>query len=66
LHRLIYFSAIAGVIHYLWLVKADIHKPLEYGAILAVLLAYRVVIWQRQSSGTRPAITTLPRKIAVE
>src|SRR5438876_2192179 len=38
LHRLIYFSAIAGVIHYLWLVKADIRKPLEYGAVLAVLL----------------------------
>src|SRR4029077_7256012 len=34
LHRLIYFSAIAGVIHYWWLVKADIHLPLEYGAVL--------------------------------
>lgn len=45
LHRLIYISAIAGVIHYLWLVKADIRKPLEYGAILAVLLSYRVVVW---------------------
>ena len=28
LHRLIYVSAIAGVIHYLWLVKADKSKPL--------------------------------------
>ncbi|HXM64565.1 MAG TPA: protein-methionine-sulfoxide reductase heme-binding subunit MsrQ [Terriglobales bacterium] len=45
LHRLIYFSAIAGVIHYWWLVKADIHKPLEYGAILAVLLGYRIAGW---------------------
>jgi methionine sulfoxide reductase heme-binding subunit len=45
LHRLIYFSAIAGVIHYLWLVKADIHKPLEYAAILAVLLGYRIAVW---------------------
>ena len=42
LHRLIYFSAIAGVIHYIWLVKKDVRKPLEYGAILAVLLAYRI------------------------
>src|SRR5205823_12745300 len=33
LHRLVYVSAICGVIHYLWLVKADIRKPLEYGAI---------------------------------
>jgi len=45
LHRLIYFAAIAGIIHYLWLVKADIRKPLEYGAVLAVLLGYRVVTW---------------------
>ena len=45
LHRLIYVSAIAGVIHYLWLVKADRTKPLEYGFILFVLLAYRVVVW---------------------
>jgi len=45
LHRLIYFSAIAGVIHYWWLVKADIHLPLEYALILAVLLGYRIAVW---------------------
>ena len=45
LHRLIYISAIFGVIHYLWLVKADIREPLKYGAALALLLGYRVVIW---------------------
>lgn len=47
LHRLIYVSAILGVVHYLWLVKADIRKPLEYGAVLAVLLVYRIVVWFR-------------------
>jgi methionine sulfoxide reductase heme-binding subunit len=65
LHRLIYFSAIAGVIHYLWLVKVDIHKPLEYGALLALLLAYRVMMWQRQIS-LKSAVSSLPRKIAIE
>jgi sulfoxide reductase heme-binding subunit YedZ len=45
LHRLIYISAICGVIHYLWLVKKDIRRPLEYGAILAGLLSYRLVVW---------------------
>ena len=45
LHRLIYFSAIAGVIHYIWLVKSDLSKPLQYGGILAVLLLYRLVVW---------------------
>jgi sulfoxide reductase heme-binding subunit YedZ len=61
LHRLIYVSAIAGVIHYLWLVKKDIRKPLVYGAILAVLLGYRIVVWivpvikkRRRSPATRP------------
>ena len=32
LHRLIYLTAIAGVIHYYWLVKSDVHLPLEYAA----------------------------------
>lgn len=45
LHRLIYFSAAAGVIHFIWLVKADLRRPLTYGTILAALLAYRVVVW---------------------
>jgi len=43
LHRLIYFSALAGVVHYWWLVKSDIRQPLLYGAILAVLLALRFI-----------------------
>ncbi len=43
LHRLIYASATVGVIHDIWLVKADLKKPLEYAAVLGVLLAYRVI-----------------------
>jgi sulfoxide reductase heme-binding subunit YedZ len=45
LHRLIYISAVAGVIHYVWLVKADLTKPLQYAFVLALLLGYRVVAW---------------------
>lgn len=45
LHRLIYFSAAAGVIHYIWLVKADLKKPLEYAAVLGALLLYRIGVW---------------------
>jgi len=41
LHRLIYASAAAGVIHYYWLVKSDIRLPVMYGSMLAVLLVYR-------------------------
>ena len=41
LHRLIYVSAIAGVVHYYWLVKSDIRLPLFYGTLVALLLGYR-------------------------
>jgi sulfoxide reductase heme-binding subunit YedZ len=43
LHRLIYISTAAGVIHYLWLVKSDIRMPLLYGTILGVLLLLRPI-----------------------
>jgi sulfoxide reductase heme-binding subunit YedZ len=56
LHRLIYFSAIAGVIHYLWLVKADISKPLQYAAILSLLLGYRLVVWLRPKTTPTRAV----------
>ena len=42
LHRLIYVSAIAGVVHYYWLVKSDIRKPVLYGTLVALLLLYRL------------------------
>jgi methionine sulfoxide reductase heme-binding subunit len=42
LHRAIYISAVLGVIHYYWLVKSDVRKPLFYGAVVVILLAYRV------------------------
>jgi len=45
LHRLIYLSAAVGVIHYVWLVKADLKKPLEYAFVLTLLVLYRIVVW---------------------
>jgi methionine sulfoxide reductase heme-binding subunit len=44
LHRLVYVAALAGVIHFYWLVKADIRRPLQYGIVLAVLLGYRLFV----------------------
>ena len=66
LHRLIYFSAIAGVIHYLWLVKADIRKPVEDGIILGALLAYRVVIWAIGAYKRRPRLAPVSARPVVE
>jgi sulfoxide reductase heme-binding subunit YedZ len=42
LHRLVYPAAIAGVLHFLWLVKADLREPLAYAAVLALLLVARI------------------------
>jgi methionine sulfoxide reductase heme-binding subunit len=42
LHKLIYVIAVLGVLHFLWLVKADTREPLIYACILLVLLLYRV------------------------
>jgi methionine sulfoxide reductase heme-binding subunit len=59
LHRLIYVAAVAAVIHFWWLVKADIRRPAFYGVIIAVLLGFRV-LWARRHAApirTRPHIT---------
>jgi sulfoxide reductase heme-binding subunit YedZ len=45
LHRAIYISAVCGVIHYYWLVKSAVLRPLTYGAIVAVLLLWRLGDW---------------------
>ena len=64
LHRLIYFAALAGVIHYYWLVKSDVRLPLMYGAILAVLMGYRFFIWKQRpvarGTATSPSTASLP------
>jgi sulfoxide reductase heme-binding subunit YedZ len=41
-HRLVYATAILGVVHYWWLVKSDIHRPMAYAAVVGALLAFRV------------------------
>ena len=41
LHQLIYVIAVLGVLHFIWLVKADYLMPTVYGLILLALLSYR-------------------------
>jgi sulfoxide reductase heme-binding subunit YedZ len=57
LHRLVYFSAVSGVVHYYWLVKSDVREPLLYASMVGVLLVYRIVVKVRSASnaGRRPA-----------
>jgi len=48
LHRLVYGISLLGVWHFYWQVKLDTLEPLIYAAILAALLAFRVVAWRRR------------------
>ncbi len=58
LHRLVYVTAILGVIHYYWLVKSDVTKPLEYAWAVGILLAWRAGDWL-YSRWKRPAPGTV-------
>ncbi|HEY5604212.1 MAG TPA: protein-methionine-sulfoxide reductase heme-binding subunit MsrQ [Gammaproteobacteria bacterium] len=53
LHQLVYVIAVCGILHYLWLVKADLLQPLIHAAILLLLLGIRV--WQQ-----RKPLNTVP------
>jgi len=57
LHRLIYATAVLAVVHYYWLVKSDVRLPLFYGALVALLLSYRLGAWLkgRRTRGHTPA-----------
>jgi sulfoxide reductase heme-binding subunit YedZ len=52
LHRLVYVAAALGVLHFLWLVKADIREPVIFGAVLATLLGYRLVAGRLKKLGS--------------
>lgn len=43
LHRLVYAAALLAVLHFVWLVKADLAEPLAYAALLAMLFGARFV-----------------------
>ena len=66
LHYLVYGIAILGVLHFYWLVKADIRRPVQYGAALTLLLGFRLAFklapviksW-RSSRSRRPIRDTI-------
>jgi sulfoxide reductase heme-binding subunit YedZ len=43
LHALVYVSVIAACLHFFWAVKKDVEEPILYGAVVAALLAFRIV-----------------------
>jgi DMSO/TMAO reductase YedYZ heme-binding membrane subunit len=54
------------VIHYIWLVKADLKKPLEYASVFGVLILYRVIAGIASRSPQAPKASTSEglRKVA--
>ena len=62
LHRAIYAIGVLGVLHYLWLVKADLLEPAIYAIILAVLLGLRVP-WADLAARIRSVRRRSPRVV---
>ena len=68
LHRLIYVAAAAGVIHFYWLVKADIRRPAQYGFVLALLLIYGILVTWRSDIAKSSAKRAMrpPERVAAK
>lgn len=67
LHRAVYAIAVLGVLHFLWLVKADYLEPAIYGLILVGLLLARLKpnwLTRRQRSPDKPHLSNSPLQAA--
>lgn len=62
LHRSVYLIGMLAVLHYSWMVKADLGKPLLYAALLGVLLGLRVW-WRLQERRRQLAGAYLPKPL---
>ena len=62
LHRLVYFAAIAGVVHFWMLVKSDTSLPLTFAFIVFFLLGYRLLLKYAPSPPTNPDPSLFPRE----
>jgi methionine sulfoxide reductase heme-binding subunit len=62
LHRLVYATAILGVVHYWWLVKADIRRPQTYAAVVGMLLGFRL-FKKMQESRSRGRVGARPQSV---
>ena len=63
LHRLIYVTAVLGVIHYYWLVKSDVTKPLRIrmdGGNSAGVARGRLALWPVEASSPRTVRSAQP------
>jgi len=61
LHRLVYFAATVGVVHFSMLVKSDTSLPFTFAFILLFLLGYRVLLKYTPAQPTPPSTSFFPR-----
>ena len=47
LHKWVYVAALLVIVHFVWLVKADVRQPLEFGAVVVALLVVRIPVVKR-------------------
>lgn len=57
LHRLVYLAALLAILHFFWVVKGDIRRPLIYGALLVLLLLMRIPTIQRALNHLQEALS---------
>lgn len=62
LHQLVYVIGCLGILHYFWLVKADLLAPIVHGTILLSLLSYRAWYARREQArkSMQPAAVNFP------
>jgi len=65
LHRLIYVVVVLGVIHYDWLLKSNKSRPFTYGALVFVLLVWRLIDWRKRQSKQTAQPTATHRPMVV-
>jgi methionine sulfoxide reductase heme-binding subunit len=63
LHKLVYATGVLGVVHYYWLVKADVRRPVAYGVVVGTLLAARAVWAARRLPGRVPAARSVSNSV---
>ena len=56
LHQWVYLAALLAIVHFVWVVKADLREPLTYGAIVVLLLVLRIPAVRQAVSGLRNQI----------
>jgi sulfoxide reductase heme-binding subunit YedZ len=62
LHRLVYVSAMAACLHFLWKVKVPIGEPVYYAVLLGVLLGVRVLWRVKVRRSARSAVPPARRR----